>query len=323
MLRVALWTAFLLLSVVPLSHAGFEWVPPQENPQQSGMNAFDFDIAPPPVADRVGSRTVIPVYQEPLTVPPQVRRRMEQPAPSIMPEYTKPDSFRGYSKPKPQRPLAARAPERSSLASLAEYNEPNYYTGGLSPNYADTRPAPSPNQKPSGLFIDPFPMGSDRVNTKAREMNASSIEQAMMEKVEKVHGMPLGNGMETGAQIAYADTPTVKTPATNPIINMSPNSITPVGTMGSIQSGPVNAAPVTNYKMAEGFGADLPLALAISQVIPAEFKHTFALGVDPGTTVSWQGGKAWNVVLEDMLRPNGLTAEIRNNTVTIKPVMSL
>lgn len=323
MVRIALWTAFLLVSFIPASQAGFEWIPPQDNPPQKGANEFDFDITPMPSPDKIGSKMITPVYKAPRAAAPEVEQRALQPAPDIMPEYSRLDSFRDSNRPKPQQPLRTRETSRSSLSSLSRYDEPNYYGGGVSPTYTNTRPALSPNrEKTVSLFIDPFPMGSDSVMTESREMKAASIEQAMMEKVKKVHTMPLGNTMDTGAQLAYTNTPTVETPANNPISGIDSKSLTPVGTMGSVQSGPVNATAVT-YTMAEGFGADLPLALAVSQVVPDNFTHNFALGVDPGTTVSWQGGKAWNLVLEDMLRPQGLTAEIKNNTVTIQPVMKL
>ena len=78
-----------------------------------------------------------------------------------------------------------------------------------------------------------------------------------------------------------------------------------------------------NYAQAVGFGRDLPLALALSQVIPSNYTHGFSEGIKTGTTVSWEGGKAWNVVLNDMLRPRNLTAVIQGNQVIIQPMASL
>ena len=77
------------------------------------------------------------------------------------------------------------------------------------------------------------------------------------------------------------------------------------------------AAPAGAFSEAVGFGRDLPLALALSQVVPPEYSYSFARNVNVGTTVSWQGGKPWNEVLDDMLAQNGMKAEIEDGQVTI------
>ncbi len=78
------------------------------------------------------------------------------------------------------------------------------------------------------------------------------------------------------------------------------------------------AADRNAFTEAVGFGRDLPLALALSQVVPADFSYAFAKDVKVGTNVSWQGGKPWNQVLDEMLAQNGMRAVIENNTVTIQ-----
>lgn len=71
------------------------------------------------------------------------------------------------------------------------------------------------------------------------------------------------------------------------------------------------------YAEAVGFGRDLPLALALSQVVPPEYSYAFGQDVNVGSTVSWQGGKPWNEVLDEMLATQGLRAVISGNQVTI------
>ena len=73
-----------------------------------------------------------------------------------------------------------------------------------------------------------------------------------------------------------------------------------------------------SFSEAAGFGRDLPLALALSQIVPPEYSYAFGETVDTGAIVSWQGGKPWDKVLEDMLAPAGLMAVIQNNQVTIR-----
>ena len=81
---------------------------------------------------------------------------------------------------------------------------------------------------------------------------------------------------------------------------------------------PAPAAPASGeFTEAVGFGRDLPLALALSQVVPPEYSYAFGADVNVGSTVSWQGGKPWNQVMDDMLASQGLRAVIAGNKITI------
>jgi len=66
-----------------------------------------------------------------------------------------------------------------------------------------------------------------------------------------------------------------------------------------------------------GFGSDLPLVIALQQVIPPHYRYQFASSVNLGQTTSWSGGKSWDGVLMDMLAPLGLSARIDGQTVYI------
>ncbi len=67
-----------------------------------------------------------------------------------------------------------------------------------------------------------------------------------------------------------------------------------------------------------GFATDMPLALALRQVVPAQYSYYFSERVNPGYRVSWSGGKAWMDVVQDMVAPLNLVAELRGNTVHIR-----
>lgn len=83
---------------------------------------------------------------------------------------------------------------------------------------------------------------------------------------------------------------------------------------------PAAPAPMTAPEYAEikGFGSDIPLTMALHQIVPAGYSWSFAPGIDSGTSVSWQGGRPWNVVLNDSLQSSGLTAVIDNHSVRIE-----
>lgn len=66
-----------------------------------------------------------------------------------------------------------------------------------------------------------------------------------------------------------------------------------------------------------GFGSDVPLVIALQQVVPAGYQYSFASGVNPGVSVSWQGGKSWQGVLADMLAAQGLGYRIQNSAVIV------
>ncbi len=80
------------------------------------------------------------------------------------------------------------------------------------------------------------------------------------------------------------------------------------------------AAPQTmpvEGEVLAGFGRDLPLVIALQQVAPAGHQFSFAPGVNPGATVSWEGGKPWQAVMTDMLAPQGLEYQMQGNVVAV------
>ncbi len=69
-----------------------------------------------------------------------------------------------------------------------------------------------------------------------------------------------------------------------------------------------------------GFGTDLPLTIALQQIVPPEYKVSFATGVNPDVSVSWQGEKPWKQVLADMLAAQGLSSSFRDKVVVVAPL---
>lgn len=68
---------------------------------------------------------------------------------------------------------------------------------------------------------------------------------------------------------------------------------------------------------AVGFGSDLPLALGMRQIVPAQYAYAFDAGVDQGAKISWNGGKPWDMVLNDAVKPLGYSVVIEGNTVRV------
>lgn len=82
---------------------------------------------------------------------------------------------------------------------------------------------------------------------------------------------------------------------------------------GEMASAP---APESNA-VVEGFGKDIPLAVALRQIVPSSYNVNYDAGVDQGKPVTWNGGKAWNEVASEMLARRKLHATASGNMITI------
>ncbi len=60
--------------------------------------------------------------------------------------------------------------------------------------------------------------------------------------------------------------------------------------------------------VAAGFGHGVPLRFAVRQLLPHGWHARYGQGVDPDRPVSWEGGRRWDRVLIDAVRPLGLHA---------------
>ena len=75
---------------------------------------------------------------------------------------------------------------------------------------------------------------------------------------------------------------------------------------------------VVHWKMAYGFGKQVPLGFACRQIVPPAVKVTFGPGASPGTLVTWKGGNTWNHVLYDAVAPLGLRLVMTHMAVEIR-----
>lgn len=99
-----------------------------------------------------------------------------------------------------------------------------------------------------------------------------------------------------------------------------PESIT-VRSLDQLNTAPAPATPTRATSMAtvSGFGNDLPLVIALQQIVPPDYNYQFGNGVDLGKTASWSGGKSWDIVLQNMLTDLGLRARSSGKTIRIEP----
>lgn len=97
--------------------------------------------------------------------------------------------------------------------------------------------------------------------------------------------------------------------------------VTPKSTASGAKAIPQNQEPrydiAQGYEIVQGFGSELPLALALSQIVPAEYSYAFGPGVNASSRVSWNGNKSWPIVVEDMVRPLGLISHVQGQIIHI------
>ena len=82
-------------------------------------------------------------------------------------------------------------------------------------------------------------------------------------------------------------------------------------------SAPAPSAPVATNAVVQGFGKEIPLALALRDIVPSSYTYAFGSGDMASVKISWRGGKAWQDVLAAALAPQNLQASVSGNTVTI------
>lgn len=99
-------------------------------------------------------------------------------------------------------------------------------------------------------------------------------------------------------------TPGMKTLGTLPAKQAAPPATPAMGGQGEIVA---------------GFGKDMPLAIALEQILPKGLVPAPAEGIDMGQKVTWEGGKPWQQVLNTMLAPKGLRARQDGQQVRVEP----
>jgi len=72
-----------------------------------------------------------------------------------------------------------------------------------------------------------------------------------------------------------------------------------------------------NNGVVQGFASQIPLALALRQILPTGTNFSIEQDVNMDTSVSYKGGKPWRETLQDMLTPAGLVDHEQGSTVII------
>jgi hypothetical protein len=199
-----------------------------------------------------------------------------------------PAAHAGFEWNAPPPAASVSAPSFPAEGPAVAAPAPEVFSEPLSPAFT---PPPAPIPLDSGLVINPYPQ--------------SGFDPAQDDPF--LLGQDGGFSDPAPAAAAPISLTDLPMPGAGAVASRSHRAV-------ATSAGPLN--PVT-YAEVQGFARDIPLAIALSQVVPADFTYSFGPDVNPGIPVSWQGGVGWDQVLQSMLSPQGLGASIRGRTVYV------
>jgi hypothetical protein len=78
------------------------------------------------------------------------------------------------------------------------------------------------------------------------------------------------------------------------------------------------ASNLSAETVVQGFGEDIPLSYAIEQIVPDSHVVSYGKNVNVNKNVSWNGGKHWKVVLENLAIENQLTIRTDQDNIIVR-----
>jgi len=131
-------------------------------------------------------------------------------------------------------------------------------------------------------------------------------------------------GFRWVAPPVHNSSPSVQTyPDAQIITNDNPSSTSVVTGDVSVIMSPeaMSVSPLSqqipNKGIIQGFANDVPLSVALRQILPNNIGFSVAQDISLGTLVSWQGGAPWRDVLKNMLSSKNLTIKEDGNIVHV------
>lgn len=294
-----------------VTRAGFEYVPPSSGKPSAPAEAPGPDVLTPPPAQ---SAPVQPVETQPLPLPAHLPVSIPAAEHSVAGGVLVAPA--GMT-PQPQKPVSPTSETLLKVKTIASPSVP--------PSVA---PAPAPQgiqwnpqipAKPQNILAEPA-LAPPRTAVTAPVAVAPATER-------KPLAIPPGftDASPSEKIVMPSDAPSKAAEAApklllNPFPKKDKNPAAADTVVAEPTAMPAAAAPETAaFDAVEGFGSDMPLALALQQIAPPGYTFSFGDGVNPGVRVSWEGGsKPWNQVIDDTLKPLGLSSEVRGMIVHIK-----
>ncbi|MCC6597870.1 MAG: TcpQ domain-containing protein [Alphaproteobacteria bacterium] len=278
--------ASVFLLTTASAQAGFDWVPPPKEAQPQQKNLPAASSAGDVLLPDAGSP---PVAAAPLPVDRDFLPMMDEPAPPVPAAHTAPDRILQEQLRQEQVIKVRQFDTPASMVAQREASEntqarPVSADVGMAPPQA--APAPVQPMKRQVILSDDAPQAARAQIQNDPAVSAAAPPPPMAEIA------PTPEGMAAPAQRMEMPAPAAQ-----------------------VEKEAAPSAPELAH--IEGFGTDIPLALALREVVPPEYAYAFGDGVNPGYRISWNGGKNWLEVVREMVAPLSLRADIRGNVVVI------
>lgn len=290
--------------------AGFEIVPANSVPSRAQAPAVANSMTPEPPMPILPTE---PVSAEPLAPPVTDRVLSNRVSPAQEPTYVRRTTTQAAIRPPANQPFDSEAIlDAAILGNPLEVAE-------------QPIPASVRNLGEEYIAINPYPMNADNQQASHNDdVGTQSLERGMMEETGRLRAVATPGAKAIKAAIGKRrEAPREPEVFEEEFVVIEQETLTPPPRKPFPPAMAESPKPVAaTYTEAVGFGKELPLALALSQVVPAGYTYSFADNIDAGATVSWEGGKPWNEVLSAMLAPSGMRAVIRSNQVVIESASS-
>lgn len=260
-----------------------------------------------------------PVMQPPrLMAAPSIAKSAEAekiPDPVLFPPLSEP-SLAGGAVEKEQAPvvsLSSAPPSAVSLSKDAGKTEPaEAKLEILSQSPVGSVPVSAP------IVSSPAPVAPPLPKEEPKEILAQ--EKAPIVAPEPAASLPPKEELKEALARETLPAASVAPIDPTPVAVVAPTSLVePKKDAGVLET--ISEAPVVEAKpIVHGFASNVPLTLALRQVLPTGYTFSLSKGVDKNVLVSYKGGKPWDETLAVMLAPVGLDVSVQRTVVVLSRV---
>lgn len=184
-------------------------------------------------------------------------------------------------------------------------------------------PAPAPAESSSTGFSSPVVVGSPALSPTSSSLAPIPVNPTIISSGKSSSGV-----LTPPPTLETAPTPIVTSSRITAPVALSPSSIPSSdsltldqGNETTIYSGAPSAPSAemasSPGEVVHGFAKNVPLVVALRQILPVGYTYSIDKNVDMSTLVSFQGGKPWRETLGSTLVPAGLVMNERGQTVQI------
>lgn len=150
----------------------------------------------------------------------------------------------------------------------------------------------------------PLPVIVEETAPQSAPVVATPRQEPQEYKPPMEQKMSLLSGMDSSAPLSLT-TRDFSMPSSAPMPSMQ----------GAVQVDRTAATEQGVSQIVDGFGKQVPLLVAVRQIVPVDYEFYFNKDVEVNSFVSWQGGRSWQRVLSDALAPIDLTFTLANSDV--------